>query len=82
MKELILTIAKSLVDKPDEVVLNEVVLDEVQGEETTIYELHVAKVDLGKVIGNQGVTAQAIRILMNATAAKLKKRAILEIIEG
>ena len=76
MKDLILTIAKALVDKPDEVILNE-----VHGGETTIFELHVAKDDLGKVIGKHGRTAQAIRILVNATATKLKKRAVLEIIE-
>ncbi len=76
MKELIITIAKSLVDKPEEVELNE-----VHGGETTIFELHVAKEDLGKVIGKQGLTAQAIRTLLNAVATKLKKRAILEIIE-
>ena len=76
MKNLILTIAKSLVDKPDEVELNE-----IHGGETTIFELHVAKDDIGKVIGKQGQTAQAICILLNATATKLKKRAVLEIID-
>ncbi len=76
MKELILMIAKSLVDKPDEVDLTE-----VEGEKTTVYELRVAKEDLGKVIGKQGKTARAMRVLLNATATKLKKRAVLEIIE-
>lgn len=76
MKELITVIAKSLVDKPDEVVLNE-----LEGEKTTVFELHVAKEDLGKVIGKQGKTAHAIRIILNATATKLKKRAVLEIVE-
>ncbi|MCH7622863.1 MAG: KH domain-containing protein [Nitrospinae bacterium] len=76
MKNLILTIAKSLVDKPDEVELNE-----IHGGETTIFELHVAKDDIGKVIGKHGKTAQAIRVLLNATATKLKKRAVLEIID-
>ena len=76
MKNLILTIAKSLVDKPEEVELNE-----IHGGETTIFELHVAKDDIGKVIGKHGKTAHAIRTLLNATATKLKKRAILEIIE-
>ncbi len=76
MKELITIIAKSLVDKPDEVVLTE-----LEGEKTTIYELRVAKEDLGKVIGKQGQTARAIRIILNATATKLKKRAVLEIVE-
>ena len=76
MKDLILIIAKSLVDKPDEVRLNEIL-----GEKTTVFELHVAKDDVGKVIGKQGQTAHAIRTLLNATATKLKKRAVLEIIE-
>ena len=76
MKGLILMIAKSLVDKPDEVDLQEVI-----GEKTTVLELRVAKEDLGKVIGRQGKTARAMRTILNATATKLKKRAVLEIIE-
>jgi len=67
---------KALVDKPDEVSLRE-----VEGEKTTVLELRVAKEDLGKVIGKQGKTAKAMRIILNATATKLKKRAVLEIIE-
>ncbi len=69
-------IAKSLVDKPDEVELLE-----VEGEKTTVLELRVAKEDLGKVIGKQGKTARAMRTILNATATKLKKRVVLEIIE-
>jgi len=76
VKDLILMIAKSLVDKPDEVDLQEVI-----GEKTTVLELRVAKEDLGKVIGRQGKTARAMRTILNATATKLKKRAVLEIIE-
>ena len=76
MKDLILMIAKSLVDKPDEVDLRE-----VEGEKTTVLELRVAKEDLGKVIGKQGKTARAMRTILNATATELKKRAVLEIIE-
>jgi len=76
MKNLILIIAKSLVDKPEEVELNEII-----GDKTTIFELHVAKDDVGKVIGKQGQTARAIRVILNATATKLKQRAVLEIIE-
>ena len=76
MKDLILMIAKSLVDKPDEVDLQEVI-----GEKTTVLELRVAKEDLGKVIGKQGKTARAMRTILNATATKLKKRAMLEIVE-
>ena len=76
MKELILTMAKALVDKPDEVEIKE-----IEGEVTTILELKVAKEDLGKVIGKQGKTAHAMRSILNATATKLKKRAVLEIVE-
>ena len=59
MKDLILMIAKSLVDKPDEVSLNE-----VQCENTTVLELRVAKEDLGKVIGKEGKTARAMRTIL------------------
>ena len=76
MKNLVMTMVKALVDKPDEVSLRE-----VEGEKTTVLELRVAKEDLGKVIGRQGKTAKAMRIILNATATKLKKRAVLEIIE-
>jgi hypothetical protein len=76
MKELILVMAKALVDKPDEVEIRE-----VEGDVTTILELKVAKDDLGKVIGKQGKTAHAMRAILNATATKLKKRVVLEIVE-
>ena len=76
MKNLVMTMVKALVDKPDEVSLRE-----VEGEKTTVLELRGAKEDLGKVIGKQGKTAKAMRIILNATATKLKKRAVLEIIE-
>ncbi len=76
MKNLVMTMVKALVDKPEEVSLRE-----VEGEKTTVLELRVAKEDLGKVIGKQGKTAKAMRTLLNAMATKLKKRAVLEIIE-
>ena len=76
MKELVLVMAKALVDKPDEVEIKE-----IEGDVTTILELRVAKDDLGKVIGKQGKTAHAMRAILNATATKLKKRAVLEIVE-
>jgi uncharacterized protein len=76
MKDLILTMVKALVDKPEEVSLQE-----IEGEKTTVLELRVAKEDLGKVIGKQGKTAKAMRTILNANATKLKKRAVLEIIE-
>jgi predicted RNA-binding protein YlqC (UPF0109 family) len=74
--ELILFIAKSLVDKPDEVDVEE--FDE---DGTTVYELTVAEDDLGKVIGKQGRTARAIRQLLQAASSKQHKRAVLEILE-
>lgn len=76
MKQLIELIAKSLVDNPDAVHVNE-----IEGERTTVYELRVGPGDLGKVIGKNGQTARSIRILVNAASAKLGKRAVLEILE-
>jgi len=76
MKELIAFIAKALVDDPDAVNVHA-----VEGEQTVIFELTVAKGDLGKVIGKDGRTARAIRTLLAATSAKLRKRAVLEILE-
>lgn len=76
LKELIEFIARSLVDKPDEVHI-----DEISGEQTVVLELRVAKEDLGKVIGKQGRTVKAMRAILSAAASKLRKRADLEIIE-
>jgi len=76
MKPLIEDIVKALVDKPDEVRINEVL-----GEHAHVLELTVAKDDLGKVIGKGGAHASAIRTLMAAASGKEKKRYILEIIE-
>jgi hypothetical protein len=76
MKELIEMIAKALVDSPDEVVVNELL-----GEQTTVFELRVAQSDLGKVIGKQGRTARSIRTLLGAAGMKLRKRFVLEILE-
>ncbi len=76
MRELVETIARALVDESDGVNVTE-----VQGENVTVIELRVAPGDLGKVIGKQGRTARAIRTILNANATKLKKRAVLEIIE-
>ena len=76
MKELIEMIAKSLVDNPDEVAVSE-----VEGEQTTVFELRVAPSDLGKVIGKRGRTALAIRTLLGAAGMKLRKRFVLEILE-
>ena len=76
MKELISEIARALVDQPDEVSVTE-----IHGNQTTVLELKVAKTDLGKIIGKQGRTARALRTILTATSAKLKKRTVLEIIE-
>jgi predicted RNA-binding protein YlqC (UPF0109 family) len=76
LKEVVETIAKALVDSPDEVAVNE-----IDGEATTVLELRVASQDLGKVIGKQGRTARAIRTLLRAAGMKLKKRFVLEILE-
>ncbi len=76
MKELIKCIAQSLVDNPDKVEVTEII-----GEQTSVIELHVAKEDLGKVIGKHGRTAQAIRTILSAVSAKVHKRAVLEILE-
>jgi predicted RNA-binding protein YlqC (UPF0109 family) len=76
MKELIKYIAKSLVDSPDQVEVSEVL-----GEQTSVIELRVAKEDLGKVIGKQGRTAKAMRTILSAASTKMRKRAVLEIIE-
>lgn len=76
LKELIEHMARALVDKPEEVVVTE-----IEGEQTSVIELRVAKEDLGKVIGKQGRTARAMRTILSATSTKLRKRAVLEIIE-
>ena len=69
-------IAQALVDHPEQVSVAE-----VQGNQTSVVELTVAKEDLGKVIGKQGRTARAMRTILSAASAKLKKRTVLEIIE-
>ena len=76
MKELIEYIAKLLVDNPEQVSVTE-----IEGEQTCVIELKVAKEDLGKVIGKQGRTARAMRTILGAASMKLKKRSILEIVE-
>lgn len=76
MKELIKYIAQALVDNPDRVEVTE-----VQGEQTSVIELKVAKEDLGKVIGKQGRTARAMRTILSAASTKINKRAVLEILE-
>lgn len=76
MKELIAYIAKALVDEPEEVEVRE-----IEGQHTSVIELKVAKKDLGKIIGKQGRTAQAMRTILSAASTKIKKRCVLELIE-
>ncbi len=76
MKELIEYIAKVLVDNPEEVRVTE-----LEGRQTSVIELRVAKEDLGKVIGKQGRTARAMRTILGAASTKIKKRSVLEILE-
>jgi predicted RNA-binding protein YlqC (UPF0109 family) len=76
MKDLISYIAQALVDHPEQVSV-----EEVEGNQTSVLELKVAKEDLGKVIGKQGRTARAMRTILSAASAKIKKRTVLEIIE-
>ncbi|MCD6129542.1 MAG: KH domain-containing protein [Deltaproteobacteria bacterium] len=76
MKNLIANIAKFLVDNPDEVEVSQ-----MEGEKTTVIELRVNHNDLGKVIGKQGRTAQAMRTILSAASTKIGKKALLEILE-
>lgn len=76
VRELVEDIAKALVDEPDQVVVNE-----VSGEQATVLELKVGPNDLGKVIGKQGRTARSIRTLLGSIGMKLNRRFTLEIIE-
>jgi predicted RNA-binding protein YlqC (UPF0109 family) len=76
MKELIHYIAQAMVDNPGEVSVTV-----IEGGQTIVLELKVAKSDLGKIIGKHGRNAQAIRTIVSAVSAKIKKRTVLEIIE-
>ena len=76
MKNLIKYTAQALVDHPEQVEVSR-----VGGNQTSVIELKVSKEDLGKVIGKQGRTARAMRTILSAASAKIKKRAVLKIIE-
>ena len=76
MRDLVESIAKALVDHPDDVQVKS-----VEGEQVTVLELRVHPEDLGKVIGRQGRTAKSIRTLLGAAGMKLRKRFTLEILE-
>lgn len=76
VKDLIEIMAKALVEHPDQVSVSE-----IAGEHAAVIELRTAKEDLGKIIGKRGRNAQAMRTILNAASAKLRKRTVLEIIE-
>ena len=75
-KELVLYVAKALVDEPEEVEVNM-----IEGEKSTILELKVAAADIGKVIGKQGRIAKAVRTILSAASTKTGKRVVLEILD-
>ena len=76
MKELLKQIVQALVDHPEQIAISA-----VEGKHSTVLEIKVAKEDIGKIIGKQGRTAQAMRTILNAASAKARKRTIMEIIE-
>lgn len=76
MQNLIIQIAQSLVDNPEQVQVTE-----IEGRQTTVLELRVAKTDMGKILGKQGRTVNAIRALLSAASGKAGKRHVLEIVE-
>ena len=76
MKDLVTYMAKALVDNPEEVVVTE-----MKGQQTIVFELKVAKEDIGKIVGKRGQTVQAIRSILNAASAKMRKRSVLELVE-
>jgi predicted RNA-binding protein YlqC (UPF0109 family) len=76
MKELVLFIARALVDNPEQVEIKE-----IAGDKSTVLELKVLESDRGKIIGKEGRIIKAIRVIVNSASAKLDKRAIVEVIE-
>ena len=76
MKDLIKRIVEVLVDNPEQIEISE-----VEGDHITVLELRVAKEDIGKVIGKKGRNVQAIRTILSAASAKIKKHTVLEILE-
>ncbi len=76
MREMVEYIVKQIVDSPEEVKVQE-----IKAEKVILLEISVAKDDMGKVIGKGGRVANAIRVLVGAAAAKLKKRVMVEILE-
>ena len=76
MRELVEFMVKAMVDNPDQLEVSE-----IAGSDTLVIELKAAKEDMGKIIGKKGRNAQAMRLILNAASAKLRKRVVLEIID-
>lgn len=76
MKDLIMHLARELVDKPEEVVVTE-----IEGQQSSVIELKVAKEDMGKIIGKKGKNVQAMRTILHAASIKTGKRCVLELLE-
>ncbi len=76
MKDLLIQIVKALVDNPEQVQVNE-----IESTQTVIFELRVAKSDMGKILGKHGRTANAIRVILSAASGKARRRYLLEIVE-
>lgn len=76
MKELVEIMAKALVDHPEQVEVTE-----IRGRDTSVFELRTAKEDIGKIIGKRGQNVQAMRTILNAASKKVRKHAIIEVIE-
>ncbi|UCF02053.1 MAG: KH domain-containing protein [Deltaproteobacteria bacterium] len=76
MRELVEFMVKAMVDNPDQVEVTE-----IAGRDASAIEVKVAKEDMGKIIGKKGRNAQAMRLILNAASAKLRKRVVLEIID-
>jgi hypothetical protein len=76
MKDLVELMAKSLVDRPEEVRVSE-----IEGEQATAIELRVAPEDLGKVIGREGRTIRSVRTILSAAGMKQHKRFVLQVLD-
>ena len=76
MKELVQYLARSIVNQPDEVEVTE-----TQNDDAAVFELKVAKEDLGRIIGKQGRTAKSLRTILTAAAARVDRKVVLEIVD-
>jgi predicted RNA-binding protein YlqC (UPF0109 family) len=74
--ELVLAVARALVDDPEQVKV-----DVIEATNSLVIELSVSKKDIGKIIGKQGRTANALRTILTAAGAKVRNRVVLEVIE-